>query len=195
MTEKSSATDLKNAALVDPFQIGREVTAASKKLKIPLPFAKRSLTENETSDLLKIDPGTVTIDDIKEYATSHIIYYESMGRVRLKPFQEKDFKEAKTLNSWLSKGEYPQAAAFFLQKAKDEWRGTENATDFGEQRTRIFEMEDVATIPWSVTRQGDTAIKQFLDQQNLGMTLRMAGRDSAMYLRQAAVLAGIIGSS
>lgn len=69
----------------------------------------------------------------------------------------------------------------------------ENNRDNGnEVRWRVLEMEEVQTVPWSVTRQGDDAIQQFFQQQNLGLTLRMASTTSAMYLRQASALARII---
>ena len=193
MTEAISHNDLKDAALIDPSQIG----AGGEKPKKPIPFLHRAgynLTEQEVGDLAKINPGKINLDDVKEYATNHVLYYESMGRVRLNPMREKDFREAKMVNSWLNKNRYREAAAFFLQKARKAWSGIGSGAtvDRDESTWRIYEPEDVQTIPPNVVRQGDTAIKQFLTQKSLGLTLRMANPNSATYLRQASVLARII---
>lgn len=89
MTETLARNDLQDASFVNPFEIGRKVgvidshkkASVPEKLKRLLPFSdsiKQNITENEIEDLLKIDPGEVSLDDIREYATSHVIYYESM---------------------------------------------------------------------------------------------------------------------
>ena len=191
MTEAISKNDLRDAALIDPFQIG----AGGEKPKRLIPFLNRPqhhLTEQEINDLAKIDQGKIGLEDIKEYAADHLFYYEHEGKVRRNPMREKDFREAKKVFKWLKEEKYHEAAAFFLSKAREEWRGVESNKGNGEISWRVMEMEEVATVPQEVVLQGDSAINNFIKQKDLGFTLRMASKTPAVYLRQASVLARII---
>lgn len=194
MTEIVKNMDLRDAVSVDPFQIGEEGALLRGKSKYLLPFSKKTLTQREICDLININPGKVTLNDIREYATNSVKYYESMGRVRLKPEVKEDFRKAKALNSWLDKEEYDRVAHFFLQQARSEWhKGNKGKREESDYLTwRILETENVIKVPQRVQMQGDAAIHQFFNQQELGIALKMAKRNSATYLRQASVLARII---
>lgn len=203
MPELPGSSDFVESTSVNPFEIGKragEVVVPTKvttrdKLRKIFGFAKskeKELKDNELTDLLKIDPGKVTLDDINEYVAGSIAYFESWGEVRFKPSQQQKFDEARELKLRLDARDYKTAAAFFLRKARENWDSTKYTRGDDEMTWRIIGSNDAVNVPQEVIMQGDTAIKNFHNKEGHGLSLRMAAETSSMYLRQAAVLARAI---
>ena len=190
MTEQIGQNELWDPKLVDPFKIGGDVAPQPRRLRNP--FSKPKLTESEHRDLKKIDSGNLTLEDIEMYAADHLKYFTSWGKVRFEGSLKKEFEEAKMLAAWLDEEKYEQAIIYFLKKARAEWCGPEGNTGEDERPMQIVQGRDAASVPDEVIVQGETKIREFVAAIGNNLRLRLAGTSSAMYLKQAAVLARLL---
>ena len=190
MTEQIGQNELWDPKLVDPFKIGGDVAPQPRRLRNP--FSKPKLTESEHRDLKKIDSGNLTLEDIEMYAADHLKYFTSWGKARFEGSLKKEFEEAKMLAAWLDEEKYEQAIIYFLKKARAEWCGPEGNTGEDERPMQIVQGRDAASVPDEVIVQGETKTREFVAAIGNNLRLRLAGTSSAMYLKQAAVLARLL---
>lgn len=190
MQETLTPKGLLDAKTINPHDIGaRQTSDQSKRLeRLRRIISKPKLTTTEIDDLKMINSDDLTLEMIKLFAANHLNYLTSAGKVRYKESLKKEFDEAKMLVVLLDQGKYEQAAKFFLDKARSEWRGDESNNQPDEWSMVLASGEYMANVPQDVIGQGETAILEHVRKQKGTVRLRMASTSPGMYLKQAAVL-------
>lgn len=184
---------LKDARQVNPLEIGSSEVDARPTRWWRRFFSKPSLSVAERNDLVDIDIGGLTLERIKQYAYDHAYYFEEGGRARYEGAVKLEYQEATSVRDWFEAGAYSRVAAYFLQRAKEQWLVLDmHQSEREEWRVQLASGETMAAVPSEIIAQGDDAINEYVRVHPTTRKLVIANDTTQMYLKQAAVLARII---